>query len=307
MGYTLGHMKTAVRPATSVGAAWVLQRCHSYWLLSKPRITVLVWLTTLAGLVLGGWGQSLPLGLIGATLIGSWLVVASANAYNQTLEWEYDARMSRTAARPIPSGAVSVAEGWIVATMWGVLGVAVLALWVNSLAAWLGALSIVLYAFVYTPLKRKTHLCTAIGGIPGAISPLAGWAAAQGTITPEALLLFTIQYLWQFPHFWAIAWMNLDDYSRVGFRMLPYASADGKATARLTLWYTLALVLFSLTMALYVANPPAYVGMAVLLGLWYLRLSWRFYQNPERQTARSVLMASVLYLPVLLVSIILTR
>lgn len=300
-------MKVEVRPVSSAGLAWWLQKARAYWLLSKPRVTLLVWLTTIAGVVLGGWGQSLPLTLIVATVIGSWLVIASANAFNQAIEWEYDARMSRTAARPIPSGKVSVSEGWAMAIIWGLSGITVLALWVNTLVAWLGAVSIVLYAFTYTPLKRRTHLCTAVGGIPGAIPPLAGWVSAQGTITPEALLLFTIQYLWQFPHFWAIAWLNSEDYAHAGFRMLPYANAGGKATARLTLWYTSALVLFSFSMASYLQKPVVYLAVAVLLGLWHWRLSWRFYNNPERQTARGVLMASILYLPVLLISMILTR
>ncbi len=300
-------MKAAIRPAALAGAEMRVQKLRAYWLLSKPRVTILVWLTTVAGLVLGGWGQSLSPGLVVATLIGSWLVVASANAYNQAIEWKYDARMRRTASRPIPAGQVGVSEGWLVATLWGIAGVVILALWVNSLVAWLGAISIALYAFVYTPLKRRTHLCTAVGGVPGAIPPLAGWAAAHGVITPEALLLFTIQYLWQFPHFWAIAWMNRDDYAAAGFRMLPYAGADGKATARLTLWYTLALALFSLTFTLYVQKPWLYLPIAGALGLWHLRLSWRFYQNPERLTARGVLIASVLYLPVLLLAAILTR
>lgn len=300
-------MKAEVRPVSSAGSAWWLQKARAYWLLSKPRVTLLVWLTTIAGLVLGGWGQSLPLTLVIATLIGSWLVIASANAFNQAIEWEYDARMRRTALRPIPSGKVSVGEGWIVAIVWGLWGVAVLAWWVNMLVAWLGAISIVLYAFTYTLLKRRTHLCTAVGGVPGGIPPLAGWVSAQGMITPEALLLFTIQYLWQFPHFWAIAWLNLEDYFRVGFRMLPYANAEGKATARMTLWYTLALALFSCSMAFYLQKPVVYLIVAIVLGLWHMRFSWRFYQNPERRTARGVLMASILYLPVLLISMILTR
>lgn len=301
-------MKTATRLALAQRESLLpLAKVRHYWLLSKPRVTILVWLTTLAGFILGAWGQPLDGGLIVAMLVGSWLVVASANAFNQALEWRYDAEMSRTASRPIPAGQVSVLEAFVLACVWGVVGVLVLAFFVNLLVALLGLVSILLYAFVYTPLKRRTHLCTAIGGIPGAIPPMAGWVAVQGTLTPEALLLFALQYIWQFPHFWAIAWLNADDYAKVGFRMLPYEGIDGTRTGRWVFLYTIALMGFSLMFLPYLQNPMAYLVGAGILGAWHLVISLRFYANPDRKHARRVLMVSVLYLPALLLTLIFTR
>jgi heme O synthase-like polyprenyltransferase len=180
VGYNKRGMKTAMRSVSAPLSGLSMQKLRAYWLLSKPRVTILVWLTTVAGLVLGGWGQTLQGELIAATLIGSWLVIASANALNQAIEWRRDAQMPRTALRPIPSGQLSPLEGWLIGTLWGVLGVLTLAVWVNGAVAWLGAVSILLYAFGYTPLKPRTHFSTAIGAIPGAIPPMAGWVAAQG-------------------------------------------------------------------------------------------------------------------------------
>ncbi len=301
-------MKAATRPALAQRESLLpLAKIRSYWLLSKPRVTILVWLTTLAGFILGAWGQPLDRGLILATLVGSWLVVASANAFNQALEWRYDAQMARTASRPIPAGQVSVLEAFAIALLWGVVGIWVLAFFVNLLVALLGLVSILLYAFVYTPLKRRTHLCTAIGGIPGAIPPMAGWVAAQGILSPEALLLFAIQYIWQFPHLWAIAWLNADDYAKVGFRMLPYEGINGKQTGRWVFLYTIALIGFSLMFFPYLQKPTLYLIGAGLLGAWHLSASLRFYANPDRKHARKVLMVSILYLPALLLTLIIAR
>lgn len=282
-------------------------KLRAYWLLSKPRVTILVWLTTAAGLALGGWGQTLGAGLVAATLIGSWLVIASANALNQAYEWRQDALMTRTSQRPIPSGRVSPQEGWLIGALWGVLGTLILALWVNLPVAILGAVSILLYAFAYTPLKQRTHFSTAIGAIPGAIPPMAGWVAAQGGFSIEAWLLFALQFVWQFPHFWAIAWLYRDEYAKAGFHMLPYPDATAEATARLALWYTLAMVAISFMFAPFATQSWLYLLGAATLGLWAVRSAVRFVKTPNApQSARSVLVSSVLYLPLLLIWMILS-
>lgn len=282
-----------------------MQKLRAYWLLSKPRVTLLVWLTTVAGLVLGGWGQSLQGGLVLATLIGSWLVIASANALNQAIEWRQDALMTRTAVRPIPSGQILPWEGWLIGALWGVAGVLILALWVNLPVAVLGAVSIILYAFVYTPLKQRTYLCTVIGAIPGATPPLAGWVAAQGGFSVEAWLLFALQFVWQFPHFWAIAWLYNSEYAKAGFRMLPYEGASAEATARLVLVYTLAMVALSLLFTPFLERAWLYAVGASALGLWTVRAAYRFLKAPENlQTARGVLVSSILYLPLMLIWLI---
>jgi protoheme IX farnesyltransferase len=300
-------MKTALRSASAPVSETAMLKLRAYWLLSKPRVTILVWLTTAAGLALGGWGQTLGAGLVAATLIGSWLVIASANALNQAYEWHQDALMTRTAQRPIPSGRVSPQEGWLIGALWGVLGTLILALWVNLPVAILGAVSILLYAFAYTPLKQRTHFSTAIGAIPGAIPPMAGWVAAQGGFSIEAWLLFALQFVWQFPHFWAIAWLYRDEYAKAGFHMLPYPDATAEATARLALWYTLAMVAISFMFAPFTTQSWLYLLGAATLGLWAVRSAVRFVKTPNApQSARSVLMSSVLYLPLLLIWMILS-
>jgi len=306
LGYNKRGMKTAMRSVSAPLSGLSMQKLRAYWLLSKPRVTILVWLTTVAGLVLGGWGQTMQGELIAATLIGSWLVIASANALNQAIEWRRDAQMPRTALRPIPSGMLSPLEGWLIGAVWGVLGVLILAVWVNGAVAWLGAVSILLYAFAYTPLKPQTHFSTAIGAIPGAIPPMAGWVAAQGGFSLEAWLLFALQFVWQFPHFWAIAWLYRDDYARAGFRMLPYPDASAAATARLALGYTLAMVAISLMFTLFVTHGWLYLLGALTLGYWATRAALHFLRSPDSaQGARSVLRSSVLYLPLLLMWMIL--
>jgi protoheme IX farnesyltransferase len=300
-------MKTALRSVSAPLSGLSMLKLRAYWLLSKPRVTLLVWLTTVAGLVLGGWGQTLHGGLIAATLIGSWLVIASANALNQAMEWRRDAQMPRTALRPIPSGLLSPLEGWLVGALWGIAGVLTLALWVNASVAWLGAVSILLYAFAYTPLKPQTHFSTAIGAIPGAIPPMAGWVAAQGGFSLEAWLLFALQFVWQFPHFWAIAWLYRDDYARAGFRMLPYPDASAVATARLSLAYTLAMVAISLMFAPLATHGWLYLLGALTLGYWATHAAIHFLRASDPvQGARGVLRSSVLYLPLLLLWMILT-
>jgi heme o synthase len=306
LGYNKRGMKTAMRSVSAPLSGLSMQKLRAYWLLSKPRVTILVWLTTVAGLVLGGWGQTLQGELIAATLIGSWLVIASANALNQAIEWRRDAQMPRTALRPIPSGMLSPLEGWLIGAVWGVLGVLILAVWVNGVVAWLGAVSILLYAFAYTPLKPQTHFSTAIGAIPGAIPPMAGWVAAQGGFSLEAWLLFALQFVWQFPHFWAIAWLYRDDYARAGFHMLPYPDASAAATARLALGYTLAMVAISLMFTPFVTHGWLYLLGALTLGYWATRAALHFLRSPDSaQGARSVLRSSVLYLPLLLMWMIL--
>ncbi|MEN3002419.1 MAG: heme o synthase [Armatimonadota bacterium] len=299
-------MKTALR-AVALPNLWVLARekAFAYWLLSKPRVTLLVWLSTAAGLLLGAAGRPLDTALFVATLLGSWLVVASANAFNQVIERERDAQMVRTASRPIPSGKVSVWEGWLMAILWGVLGIATLALFVNGLVALLGALSIGLYAFGYTPLKQRTPLCTLVGAIPGAVPPMAGWVAATGHFAPPALLLFALQFVWQFPHLWAIAWFNREDYQKVGFRLLP--AQEPKRVGQFILLTTLGVIGVSLLMIPFVEAPLPYLLGALVLGIGHLHFSWRFYRCLDRQSARGVLFASVLYLPLLLLLMILTH
>lgn len=283
-----------------------IARLKDYWALSKPRVTLLVWATTLAGMVLAAKIAAISVSgsLLFFTLVGSWLVIAAANVLNQVLEVEPDSRMQRTRNRPLPANRVGLTEGLALGVLWAVAGLAMLAFFVNLLTAALGALSIALYVFAYTPLKPKTHLATAIGAIPGAIPPLAGWTAVTGNLAATGLLLFAVQFLWQFPHFWAIAWLVRDDYKAAGFKMLPFPSADGVATATACLQYAAATAPFALALALVVQKPYLYLAPAVLLSVWFVLATYRFRNNPDEAGARKVLKASIMYLPLLLLAAI---
>lgn len=287
-----------VHPATLAG------RLRDYWALSKPRVTLLVWVTTAAGLALAGGAA--PMVWFGA-LLGSWFVIASANALNQVIETVPDGLMNRTASRPLPSGRLSQAEGLAVGLVWATAGLTLLAVWVNLLTAILGIASIILYALAYTPLKRKTHLSTAIGAVPGAIPPLAGWTAATGEIALPALLLFAIQFFWQFPHFWSIAWLLREDYSKAGFRMLPFPGAEGKATGLCIVQYTLPLIPLVAAFAMFESQRLPYLILAVALTAWLVLAGVKFWKHPTDETARKVLRATVTYLPLLLLLMIVCR
>jgi protoheme IX farnesyltransferase len=289
-------------PTVSLPAVFfAASRLKDYWALSKPRVTLLVWSTTLAGMVLATRIASFPVsaGLFAATLAGSWLVIASANLLNQLLEVGPDSKMARTRNRPLPTGRVGFTEGLALAVLWGVSGLAILSVWVNLLTALFGAVSIVLYAFAYTPLKPKTHLATAIGAIPGAIPPLAGWTAVTGSIEMTGVILFSVQFLWQFPHFWAIAWLVREDYKLAGFKMLPFPDADAAATATACLHYSLAVVPFALALALHTQYWIIFLAASTILSVWFVRASLFFRANPNEIGARKVLKATILYLPVL--------
>lgn len=276
------------------------------WALSKPRVTLLVWATTMFGLVLAGGASASPWLVVNA-LLGSWFVIASANALNQVLEMVPDSKMRRTSQRPLPAGRLTKTEGLAVGVAWAIAGLAELAIFVNPLTAFLGALSIALYVFAYTPLKSRTHLATAIGAIPGAIPPLAGYAAVTGRLELPGILLFAIQFFWQFPHFWAIAWILRDDYESAGFKMLPYPGADGAATGLCAIQFSVPLLPLSLLYGAFIEYSVVYWIGASALSLWVVFAAYRFWKRADDAAAKKLLRVSVLYLPLLLILMICTR
>lgn len=284
----------------------IAARLKDYWALSKPRITLLVWGTTLAGMILASRiaDVSLTPALMLSALIGSWLVIAAANGLNQVLEVAPDSRMRRTRNRPLPANRVGLTEGLALGVLWAVSGLGLLAYFVNLLTAALGAVSIALYVFAYTPLKPRTHLATAIGAIPGAIPPLAGYTAVTGNIEVAGVILFAVQFLWQFPHFWAIAWLVRDDYEAAGFKMLPFPNADGRSTAMACLNYSVATAPFAVVLALLIAMPAVYLPLAIGLSAWFAFASYNFVKHPDEAGARKVIGASIVYLPLLLLAAI---
>jgi protoheme IX farnesyltransferase len=284
------------------------RRLAAYVALTKPRIVVMVLVTVATGYWLGARGASSrthSLSTLLLTLFGTGLVAGGASAWNQLLERARDLRMRRTATRPLPSGRLTPAEAALFGTALGGLGTLVLILGANVLAAEVAAATFLLYVFVYTPLKPRTTLNTAVGAVPGALPPVIGWAAATGQLGIEAWSLFLIVFLWQFPHFLAIAWIYRDDYARAGHRMLPSVDPQGAITGRQAACYALALIPAGLLPTAVGLAGPAYFLGALALGLFYLVYSVRFWSEVSDPTARRLLRASFVYLPAVLVLLLL--
>ncbi len=288
--------RTTVRAMASV-------RLADYLVLTKPRISVLVLLTVSAGYALGSTDHWRGLPLLHA-LFGIALVAAASSAFNQLLERDSDALMQRTAGRPLPAGRLSTAEVLLFGLLTGFAGIVWLAAFVNATTALLSSLTLVLYAGIYTPLKRRTSFCTAVGAIPGALPPVLGWAAAGARLDAEAFSLFSILFLWQFPHFLAIAWIYRGEYAQAGLRMLPTRGKTSHVTGLMAVGYALALVPFSLFPAVCGLAGSAYVAVALVLSAAYLAAAVRFAVHESLPTARFVLWTSLIYLPVLLVTLV---
>ncbi|MFN2384351.1 MAG: heme o synthase [Gemmatimonadota bacterium] len=272
---------------------------RDYATLCKPRINALVLVTTAVGYVVAARGQA-QWALLAWTLAGTALAAGGASALNQYVERDADGRMRRTAGRPLPAGRMAPARALAFGLTLAVTGVVLLVLKVNATVAFLGLATVVLYVAVYTPLKRRTGLCTLVGAVPGAIPPMMGYAAATGVVDAGAWALFGILFLWQLPHFLAIAWLYRDDYARAGFPMLPVGDPDGAATGRQIALYSLALIPVSLVPTLLGMTGGLYFFGALGLGLLFLAAGLAMALERARPNARRLLLASVAYLPALL-------
>lgn len=284
----------------------VRARLIDFYELTKPRMNFLVVVTTMVGYYMAAHGPADWLRVI-YTLVGTALTAAGSSVFNQYIERTLDAQMRRTANRPLPGGRIKPADALLFAFALSLLGVAVLWLFVNTLTALLGGLTLLLYVFVYTPAKRSTSLCTIIGAVPGAIPPVMGFTAVQGTITPQALALFAILFLWQMPHFLAIAILYRDDYARGGFRMLPVVDKDMAMTGRQIILYSLSLVTISLLPALLNMAGAAYFAAALLLGIAFSGFGFVCARSKTRSDARQLFLASIVYLPALLAAMMIDK
>ncbi len=281
------------------GLVSVRAKLADYAELSKLRLSLLVLLVTATGFALGSPPKLEVAGMIHC-LLGTALVAFGASAWNQLLERRHDARMIRTADRPIPAGRISEAEAAAFGTICGVGGLLYLVTFSGGLAGLLAGVTLILYVAVYTPLKRLTPLNTPVGAVPGAIPPLIGYAAAAGRIDAAAWTLFAVLFAWQMPHFYAIAWMYRDDYARGGFKMLSVIDPTGGAVSRQTILFTLLLLAASALPALVETAGGVHVYGALLLGAAFLSVAVRFAVERTRPAARLLLWGSILYLPLLM-------
>lgn len=277
---------------------------RDYLALTKPRITWLILMSTGIGYFFGHHGAFDWLLLL-HTVLGTGLIASGTATLNQWYERDADARMRRTEARPIPSGRVTASRAFWFGISLLAAGLAELTLGVNPLTAGLGFFTVASYLCLYTPLKQRSWLSTTVGAFPGAMPPLIGFAAASGKLTLEAWILFAIVFLWQFPHFYAIAWMYRDDYARAGIKMLPVVEPDGISTSRHIVGTSLLLLAISVLPSLFHMTGLWYLAAALLLGGFFLRASFTVARDRTLLNARGVLKASVMYLPLLYLALIL--
>lgn len=266
--------------------------------LIKARLTTLVVLTTAAGFY-AGWRGPLDWMFLFHTVFGTALVASGAAALNQLLEREHDAKMRRTETRPLPAGRLTVETVLLVGVGLSIVGLIWLAVAVNLLTSVLGAMTLILYVWIYTPLKRVTTLNTVVGAIPGALPPLMGWTAARGEISAGGWALFAILFFWQLPHFLAIAWIYREDYARGGFKMLPVADPEGRRTAGQAMSHTLGLLAVSLSPFVLRLAGKIYLAAALGLGFVFFMAALRFSQQLTIPRARALFFVSIIYLPLL--------
>jgi protoheme IX farnesyltransferase len=294
----LATLDVAAQHSRSVVRSSVLS---DYWALTKPEINFLIAFTTAAGFWMAASDSvsHFPWASLFHTLLGTVLVSSGAASLNQLIESRFDAQMRRTARRPLASGRIEPLSALWFGTCLSVFGATYLALETTPLASLLSILTLLGYLFVYTPLKRKTPLCTFIGAIPGAIPPLIGWAAVGGHLTADAWVLFAIVFLWQFPHFMSIAWMYRDDYTRAGYLVLPSGDRKDRFVTWQSLLPALGLFVVAIVPALRGQSGMVYFAGALVLGGVFLYYSASFAVQRSVVCARQLLFASIVYLPIL--------
>ncbi len=306
---TIAILNTTAVDARVDRAARGREGLADYWALTKPEVNFLILITTFAGFYLASASE--PGGFrtlrVIYTLVGTLLVAGGTGTLNQFLERSFDAQMRRTARRPIASGRVAPLHALCFGLALSLTGALFLALAVNILASLLSVATLLSYLFIYTPLKRKTPLCTLAGAFPGAVPPLIGWAAVRGQLNAGAWALYAVVFVWQFPHFMAIAWMYREDYKRAGYRVLP----PGRWRERILNWQSaaasLALIPVSLIPAIAGRWSPAHCAGVFLAGWTFLWYSVRFAYSKSNATARQLLAASIIYLPLVFVLFMLRR
>ena len=292
----MSEAKTTYNPGLS---SQIVLKAKAFWALLKFRLSFVVVTSALFGYFMAAGTEAWSLGHFLLLGLGGFLVTGASNAFNQVIETEQDRLMVRTADRPMPTGMLTPIEAIAFALVIGGIGVWILGFYFNLITALLGIISLLLYAFVYTPLKRISSIAVLVGAIPGAMPPLIGWAAFTGGLEIEGWVLFLFQFIWQFPHFWAIAWLLHEDYEKAGFKMLP--SRTGKSA------YTATLILIYTALLLPICFLPWKLGMTglvltallLVLGAGFCFLAFRLFKRLDNPSARHLMLGSFLYLLVM--------
>lgn len=283
---------------------FLVGRLQDYLQLTKMRLTSLVVFSAAMAFLLApgavNWNHFILL------IIGGFFVTGASNGFNQIMERDLDKLMSRTALRPLPDQRMSVSEAFIISSSMAVAGIFILTYYLNLWSGLLGMAALMSYTLAYTPLKRITPLSVFIGAIPGAIPPMLGWIAATGSFSMEAWILFAIQFMWQFPHFWAIAWVLDDDYKKAGFIMLPTGERNKRAAFQ-TLIYTLSLVLVGLMPFMFRMTGWISAIVIAATAIYFSYHSYRLYREQSIEAARRVMFGSFIYLPVVMIAMVLDK
>ncbi|MEO5977567.1 MAG: heme o synthase [Chryseolinea sp.] len=287
------------------GISLLVAKSKAYFELLKFRLSFLVTFSCAFGFVLASpvvdWNKLFML------FLGGFLISGASAIINQILEKDFDKLMTRTMNRPLPTHRVSVNEAIFLALFCMAAGVSLLIIYTNGLTTMLSVLSLILYGFVYTPLKRVGPVAVFVGAFPGALPPLLGWTAATGSITYEALIIFGIQFIWQFPHFWAIAWVADDDYKKAGFKLLPSGGQKDLNTAIQIMIYTMFLIPLGLLPATFGITGIHSAIVATVCGVMFFALTFSLMRSGDRKSALKIMFASFLYLPIVQIAYVLDK
>lgn len=284
----------------------IASKVADYAALTKMKLSFLVVFSAAMAFIMGSggdvnWSKFLLL------VAGGFLVTGAANAFNQVIEKDLDKLMDRTRNRPLADGRMGVVEALIVSSIFAVSGLAILFTFMNTASGILGLIAIISYTIIYTPLKRITPFAVFVGAFPGAIPPLLGWVAATNSFGTEAWVLFSIQFIWQFPHFWAIAWVLDDDYKKAGFELLPSKGGRDKSSAFQTFIYAFSLIPVGIIPYFFELSGVLSMIVLVVAGIYFTILAWKLYQNCSMEAARKLMFGSFIYLPVVQIIMMLDK
>jgi protoheme IX farnesyltransferase len=296
-------LKTAVSHSIPLSFKAKLTDYHQ---LMKTRLTLSVVISAVLGFLLAPQASA-HLNVLWAVVVGGFLVVASANGINQIIERNYDKLMIRTHNRPVATGRMGVQEALFFCLLTGFLGVYILTTFLNPLSGWLGFIALVSYGFLYTPLKRITPFAVVVGAIPGAIPPMLGWVAVSNEMQAGAIFLFALQFFWQFPHFWSIAWILDEDYRRAGYTLLPSRNGKDKKSAFYTLWYTFILLPVAVMPFIFGISGIISMIFALLAGVVLLYQAYRLYQSCEVADAKKLMFMTIAYNPLVLLAYLIDK